>query len=68
MHNSHRYQYCFEGSGEGAESVFTVTAHGDLDCDGILSTFQMSWASDDWSTNYDCSMRRLGIFTENETE
>ena len=36
----HDYRPAYEGSGVGSASIFTATAHGDLDCDGVLSTFQ----------------------------
>jgi hypothetical protein len=35
-----RFGYCYEGVGEGMESKFTVWAFGDLDGDGVLSTYQ----------------------------
>lgn len=35
----HYYQYCFESSGVGATARFKATAIGDLDCDGVKSTF-----------------------------
>jgi hypothetical protein len=38
----HYFQYCFTSSGAGDEAEFTITAHGDLDCDGIRSTFQQT--------------------------
>jgi hypothetical protein len=35
----HRYAYQYDSSGVGEEATFTVTAFGDLDCNGVLSTF-----------------------------
>jgi hypothetical protein len=35
-----RFGYCYEGVGEGMESEFTVWAFGDLDGDGVLSTYR----------------------------
>ena len=53
MIDPHYYRYAFHSTGVGGESSFVAYAHGDLDCDGILSTFAMSGsASDahaDWS-------------------
>ena len=34
------YAYQFESKNQGGKSMFTVRAVGDLDCDGILSTFE----------------------------
>ncbi len=38
--DQHRFGYAFASTGVGERARFTVTAHGDLDCDGILSTFE----------------------------
>jgi hypothetical protein len=35
----HYYSYRYESSGTRLDSQFTVYAIGDLDCDGVLSTF-----------------------------
>lgn len=40
IHEPHYYSYQFESSGTGADAAFTAYAFGDLDCDGVLSTFQ----------------------------
>ena len=42
----HYYAYSFESSGTGAAAVFTARAHGDLDCDGTLSTFEIRGSID----------------------
>jgi type IV pilus assembly protein PilA len=36
----HNFRPVFNSSGVGTSATFTATAYGDLDCDGILSTFQ----------------------------
>lgn len=36
----HRYQYQFISEGTGAGAMFTARALGDLNCDGVLSTFE----------------------------
>ncbi|MBI4509660.1 MAG: type II secretion system protein [Deltaproteobacteria bacterium] len=42
MPHYYRYEYESTGSaGAGAGSRFTVRAFGDLDCDGVFSTFEM---------------------------
>jgi type II secretory pathway pseudopilin PulG len=35
----HYYSYQFDSAGVGVGATFTASAFGDLDCDGILSTF-----------------------------
>ena len=35
----HRYSYQYESQGIGVGATFTAYAFGDLDCDGVLSTF-----------------------------
>lgn len=41
------YAYSFESSGSGPSAQATVTAHGDLDGNGIQSTYRMTCAPDD---------------------
>ncbi len=41
MDDPHNYRYEFISSGVSTASVFTARAKGDLDCDGIESTFEM---------------------------
>ncbi len=40
MRDPHYYQYEYVSDGTGAESRFTVRALGDLNCDGVMSTFE----------------------------
>ena len=35
----HRYSYQFDSEGTGVGATFTASAFGDVDCDGIYSTF-----------------------------
>ena len=39
MTDPHYYSYQFDSSGVGPGATFTASAFGDLDCDGIYSTF-----------------------------
>lgn len=41
------YQYSFESDGAGAQAKATVTAQGDLDGDGVRSTYSLSIAPDE---------------------
>lgn len=36
----HRFQYTYESGGVGRTALFTARANADLDCDGVLSTFE----------------------------
>jgi|GEM_PF-745006 len=63
----HYYQYCFESSGTGADATFTATAIGDLDCDGVKSTFKRMGVMD--QTGGDCSVRGgAALYKEQELE
>lgn len=37
---SFRYRYQIISSGEGPTAAFTIRVHGDLDCDGVHSTYE----------------------------
>jgi len=41
INDPHYYRYEFISSGTGVDARFTARARGDLDCDGIESTFEM---------------------------
>jgi type II secretory pathway pseudopilin PulG len=41
MDDPHYYSYRYEAEGKGATAQFSAGAHGDLDCDGVYSTFEM---------------------------
>ncbi|MCA9557124.1 MAG: hypothetical protein H6704_30175 [Myxococcales bacterium] len=42
-----RFVYAFVADGHGVGARFTARAHGDLDCDGTLSTFErVGWFDD----------------------
>lgn len=59
----HYYSYSFQSSGTGAASVYTARAHGDLDCDGTLSTFEIRGSVDS-----DGSVSKIGPIITNEIE
>jgi len=59
------FQYDFESVGTGVGSAFTAGAHGDLDCNGILSTFERV-ATIDNHNNF--SGGGQGIFARHPTE
>jgi hypothetical protein len=39
LRDPHWYSYQFDSSGIAASAQFTASAFGDLDCDGVHSTF-----------------------------
>jgi hypothetical protein len=41
MDDPHYYSYEYKTSGEGANATFSVDAYGDLNCNGVYSTFEM---------------------------
>ncbi len=61
--NPHRYAYSFASSGTGATSTYTARAHGDLDCDGVLSTFEIRG-----SVNKAGEIKAVGPVITNELE
>ena len=40
------YAYSFESQGRGVEARASATAHGDLDADGVISTYRLTVAPD----------------------
>ncbi len=59
-----RYAYEFVSSGTGTAAAFTARAHGDLDGDGVFSTFERA-ASVDASNSVKGSS---GIYIDQELE
>lgn len=63
----HRYRYRIETTGTGKDARATVTAVGDLDCDGVWSTFERVLEVDPDADG--CALKTSpGFFIENETE
>ncbi len=60
----HYYVYRFASSGTSNASIFTASAHGDLDADGTYSTFERS-ASVDAAANV---RGASGVYVDNELE
>lgn len=46
MNDQHFFVYAFESEGTGRSARFTVSAYGDLDCDGMMSTFRRTGVAD----------------------
>jgi hypothetical protein len=69
MTDQHYFGYEFSSSGTGARARFTASAYADLDCDGILSTFERYGYGDESGTAAMCSMKGSSAFYKNkETE
>ena len=59
----HRYAYTFDSSGINTKAVYTARAVGDLDGDGVLSTFEMRG-----SVDKQFSVHVVGPIIHNELE
>ena len=69
MNDQHYFGYSYESSGTGSAARFTATANADLDCDGILSTFQRFGYGDESASAAECSMKGSAAFyTDKDTE
>ncbi len=57
IYEPHRCVYSFESNGQtGVDAQFTATANCDLDCDGVMSTFQRYGKGDPQSSSFECSV------------
>ena len=67
--SQHVFQYAFQGSGSLSSASATLSAYGDQDCDGIMSTFHLVLDGDPAATLSGCdSTTSAGFFHDNETE
>jgi len=65
----HYCVYSFNSAGTGGEAQFTASAHCDLDCDGIPSTFQRFGKGTADASGRECSVSSsAAMYVENETE
>lgn len=55
VNEPHAFRYCFESKGTLAAAEFTVSAHADLDCDGVWSTFRLSAKGDPKASMSGCA-------------
>lgn len=62
MTDEHYYVYAFDSGGELAGAELIASAHGDLDCDGIQSTFQRMAFGDTAATQAECSILGSSAF------
>ena len=69
MAEPHYFQYCFESGGVGANAWMKVIAHGDLDCDGVKSTFTRMALAGETAVAGECTVRGSSAYTKfQETE
>jgi hypothetical protein len=69
MNDQHYFVYSFDSEGTGANAKMTITAHADLDCDGIMSTFQRIAFGDKDNNFGECSLSGApAMYVEQETE
>ena len=69
MSDEHYFIYEFDSLGDLSDAKMTASAYGDLDCDGVTSTFQKLAFGDPQATKSECSIRGAAAFyVENETE
>jgi hypothetical protein len=69
MNDQHYFVYSFDSSGVLSQAQFTASAFGDLDCDGVQSTFQRIGWGDPQANFAECAMYGSpAFFVDNETE
>lgn len=71
INQAHYFRYEFKSEGSGRDAKAIIAAYGDLDCDGIESTFTMEVAADPEAGNPqggECMVRRGKFFVDKETE
>ena len=69
INDEHYFVYAFDSSGSLESAMFTASAHGDLDCDSVQSTFQRMGYGDPQANNAECAMYgSAAFFVDNETE
>ncbi len=69
MRDAHYFVYGFESAGTLTDAEFVASAHGDLDCDGVTSTFQRRLGGGSSATVSECSVETAAApYILNETE
>jgi hypothetical protein len=58
----HYFTYSFDSDGVGPYAAFSANAYADLDCDGILSTFQRLGFGDPQSSRTECALQGSAAF------
>ena len=69
MNDQHYFGYVYTSSGVIKDAKFTASAHADLDCDTVMSTFERYGYGDKTASYAECSMKGSSAFYKNnETE
>lgn len=69
MQDSHWFVYEYVSSGQLAAATFTASAYGDLDCDGVQSTFRRAGFGDPQAALGECSIVGAAAYVmEGDTE
>ena len=69
MSDEHYFVYAFDAEGTLSDAGFTATAHADLDCDAVQSTFQRMAFGDPQANKAECALHGSAAFyVEKETE
>lgn len=68
LREPHYFVYQFDSQGFGAEATFFATAFGDLDKDGVLSTFQRTGKGTVQAGDYCEAELNSSMYVENELE
>ena len=66
MNDQHYFGYSFTSRGTLSAAKFTAAAHADLDCDGVLSTFERYGYGDETASHAECSMKGSSAFYKNK--
>ena len=69
MSDQHYFGYSFLSSGTNSSAQYTARANADLDCDGVLSTFERYGYGGDEASHGDCAMNSASaMYVNNDTE
>ena len=69
LSDQHYFVYSYDASGTDSTAGLTITANADLDCDGVMSTFQRMAFGDPQSNGVECNLTGSPAFyVEKETE
>jgi hypothetical protein len=63
LSDPHYYQFRFQSRGTGKDATFEAEARGDLNCNGVYSSFRLKGRATE-----DLGVEVLGPLIENETE
>jgi hypothetical protein len=69
LEDPHAFIYAYQGHGTMKDARFEVSAYGDLDCDGVFSTFRFVGVGDPNARTDNCLLETVPVFSvDNEGE